>query len=135
MAAERIHDEPTCGKGLAENATLPAALGELVSAVSDVLDIHTRALDLSDPRSLDELEAYRELVASHRDIAARLKATAARMLLCRDLPMGAHDLAEMASPMAREAFDRFVRSEESLVRLVQQRMDWDRRLLADMGGA
>lgn len=134
MAAERIGDEPTCGKGLAANATLPAALGELVAAVSDVLDIHTRALDLSDPRSVDEMKAYEELVAEHRDIAARLQATAARMLLYRDLPMGAHDLAEMASPMARQAFDRFVQSEEALVRLLQQRMDWDRRMLADMGG-
>ena len=40
--------ERTCGKGLAENAALPAALGTVTAAMSQVLELHMRALDLGD---------------------------------------------------------------------------------------
>ena len=38
-----------CGTGLAENATLPAALGELLGDMARVLDVHRQALDKTDP--------------------------------------------------------------------------------------
>ena len=50
--------EPTCGKGLASQAPLPAKLGDLTSALADMLDAHTRALDLQDERGRDEQAAY-----------------------------------------------------------------------------
>ena len=42
-------EEWTCGKGIAANAPLPAALGKLASAQGQVLQVHMRALDPSDP--------------------------------------------------------------------------------------
>jgi hypothetical protein len=35
-----MSDEATCGKGLAANATLPAAAGELFGAMAKMLDVH-----------------------------------------------------------------------------------------------
>ena len=52
-------DQPTCGTGLAENATLPAALGELLGDMARVLDVHRQALDKTDPNTAPEFEAYR----------------------------------------------------------------------------
>jgi hypothetical protein len=43
-----MDDQPTCGKGLAEHAVLPAKLGELIVSVAGVLEAHMPALDLTD---------------------------------------------------------------------------------------
>ena len=51
-------DQPTCGKGLAETATLPVTLSEMLSAMATVLDVHRQALDRTDPNSGPELVAY-----------------------------------------------------------------------------
>ena len=43
-----MDDQPTCGKGLAEHASLPAKLGELSSAMAKLLEFHQTTLDLTD---------------------------------------------------------------------------------------
>jgi hypothetical protein len=131
---EMAVDRPTCGKGLAETAALPAKLAELVDSVAEVLEIHMEALDLSDAKSRQERDAYRELVGDQRKIAADLQATARRMAGDRDLPMGRHDESAMAGPKPVEAFERFVTIERELVTLLQKRLERDHAMLRSMGG-
>jgi hypothetical protein len=56
-----MRDEPTCGKGLAENASLPAKIRELIDALAENLDLHLTALDLRDENSKKEDDVYRKL--------------------------------------------------------------------------
>lgn len=128
-------DEPTCGKGLAEHSALPAKLGELTASVAEILEIHTNALVLSDERSRQERDAYLELAKQHRETATQLQATARQMAGYRDLPMGQHDEKAMADPKALAAFEKFVRLEEELLALLQKRLEQDRQMLTEMGGA
>jgi hypothetical protein len=125
-------DEPTCGKGLAASAALPAKIAELTAAVAEVLERHMKALDLNDEHSRREHALYDRLAREHRDAAAALAETAERMTAARDLPMGAHDLAAMADPAMGAAFERFVRLEDELLHLLQSRLDEDRAMLATM---
>src|SRR5919204_3876119 len=109
-------DQPTCGKGLAANAVLPAKLAELMAARAEVLERHTKALELSDPSSQKELDAYTKLARAHRGIADELVSLAEQMVGCRDLPMGRHDQTVMADPKGQmEAFQRFVAIERTLL--------------------
>jgi hypothetical protein len=122
----------TCGQGLAEHAPLPAKLGELTAAVSDILERHTKALDLTDGNSKREYDAYRDLVRKHRGVANQLQETAMQMAGYRDLPMGRHDMKAMASPEVIEAFERFVRIEQELLALLKARLEEDRHMLVEM---
>ena len=101
-----MHEQPTCGKGLAENATLPAAVAELMDAT--VLEAHVGTLDPADASARREEDAYRGLVDEHRTIARALRAAAARRTGYRDLPMGRHDPAAMAAPSRMRTFETFV---------------------------
>jgi phytoene dehydrogenase-like protein len=125
-------EQQTCGKGLAENATLPASLGELVAATARVLEVHMKALDLTDENGKRELDAYRELASMHRRLATELASLAERMASYRDLPMARHDMAAMTSPAPRHAFAGFVRQEERLLELLQSRLAGHRAMLAQM---
>jgi hypothetical protein len=51
-------DQPTCGKGLAENSVFPATLSHLIAAMAENLAMHMKALDLTDPNSQTEHGAY-----------------------------------------------------------------------------
>src|SRR5687767_13014003 len=105
-----MDDQPTCGKGLAENAALPTKLGDLVAALADVLEAHLPALDVTDATALAERDVYLDLVREHREAAVQLKAIGTQMAGYRDLPMGGHIETAMAAPRVRDAFQRFIRS-------------------------
>jgi hypothetical protein len=126
------NDPPTCGKGLAAHAPLPAKLAELTEAVADNLELHMQALDMTDDRSRREYDAYQSLVKAHRGAAWHLQSTASEMAGYRDLPMGRHDEKAMSDPKLGEAFERFVRREEELLALLQKRLEEDRSMLAAM---
>lgn len=128
-----MEDQPTCGKGLEANSGLPAKLGELTAAVARVLEVHMKALDLGDAIARTEHEAYLKLAREHRSVATQLRALGAEMAGYRDLPMGRHDPQAMSAPETVEAFDRFVRVEEELADLLQNRLEQDRGMLLEMG--
>jgi hypothetical protein len=128
-----MDDHPTCGEGLAENAALPAKLGELSTSVAGILEAHMSALDLTDERSKREYEAYRILADDHRRAGLQLKAIGEQMAGYRDLPMGRHDTRAMASSAVAESFRRFVELELELLALLQGRAEQDRQMLAAMG--
>jgi hypothetical protein len=113
-------DQPTCGKGLAANAVLPAKLAELLAAQAEVLERHTRALDPTDASARIEFDAYQRLGRVHREAASKLSSLAEAMESYRDLPMGRHDMAVMTDPKGQmEAYRRFVAIERELFALLQ----------------
>jgi hypothetical protein len=123
-------DQPTCGKGLAASAVLPAKLAELLAAQAEVLERHARALDLTDPNARLERDGYASLSRAHLAVASELASLAEEMTSYRDLPMGRHDMAVMADPSGQmEAFQRFVAVERSLLALLQARLEIDETLL------
>jgi hypothetical protein len=123
-------DQPTCGKGLAANAVLPAKLAELTAATAEVLERHTKALDLTDPAAREEFDAYAALVRAHRTMAGQLATLAQQMAAYRDLPMGRHEEAVMADPGGQaEAFQRFVALERELLALLSAKVEEEVQLL------
>lgn len=125
-------DQQTCGKGLAENSVLPAKLGEFVSAMAGNLDTHMKALDVTDPNSRAEYEAYEKLLKDLRQIAAQLSVTASEMAGYGDLPMGRHDEKAMSHPRVEEAFAKFVQCKQRLLEWLQQTEERDHQLLEMM---
>jgi hypothetical protein len=125
-------EQQTCGKGLAENSVLPAKLGELISAMAGNLDVHRKALDLTDQNSRAEDDAYEKLLKELRQVAAQLSVTASQMTEYRDLPMGQHDEKAMTHPRVREAFEKFVRHKRELLELLEQTEERDHKLLEVM---
>jgi hypothetical protein len=125
-------EQQTCGKGLAENSVLPAKLGELISAMAGNLDVHRRALDLTDQNSRTEDDAYEKLLKDLRQIAAQLSVTASEMAGYRDLRMGRHDQKAMAHPRVEETFEKFVQSKRELLKFLEQTEERDNQLLEMM---
>ncbi len=124
--------QQTCGKGLAENSVLPAKLGKLISAMADNLEVHRKALDLTDPNSQAEYDAYEKLLKDLRQIAAQLSVTANEMAGYRDLPMGRHEEKAMTHPRVRDAFEHFVQRKRELLDILMQTEGRDNQLLEMM---
>ncbi|HJR66261.1 MAG TPA: hypothetical protein VJ802_07505 [Gemmatimonadaceae bacterium] len=122
----------TCGRGLAEHSPLPIKLAELTDSVRAILELHMRALDLTDPASTKEFEAYRRLANEHRDAAAHLHAIGTEMAGYRDLPMGRHDLTALTTPANTAAFETFVNIQREVVALLENRLGQDAKMLAAM---
>jgi hypothetical protein len=125
----------TCGRGLAENSTLPLTLGALTAALAGILETHMKSLDVDDEHALQEHRAYQRLVDQLEQAAPLLVAIGNEMAACRDLPMGQHDPRIAASPEAADAFERFVRMEEELLAQLAARVGQDCTMLDDMRGA
>jgi hypothetical protein len=109
-----MEDEPTCGKGLAAQAVLPASIGRLAAAMAAVLEHHLRALDEEDAASRAEHDAYTSLVAQLTEAAGRLDKIGQEMTGYHDLPMGRHDERALAGSEAISVFERFVEAERAL---------------------
>ena len=60
-----MDDQPSCGKGVASNAGLPAALGAVAGALGAVLVAHQASLDVSDSDAKREHDAYQEHPLHH----------------------------------------------------------------------
>ena len=127
-------DEQTCGQGLAEHSVLPAQLAEVTEAMADNLMAHMQALELDDEAARQEHAVYLRLAEENRQLAARLRAVAGEMAAARDLPMGRHDQQTLTSPEVGQAFHRFIAAKQELLVLLQQMVEQDQRLLAEMGG-
>jgi hypothetical protein len=126
--------QPTCGKGLAANAALPAKLAELTAATADVLEQHMKALDARDPNARRELEAYTSLARAHRGIAGDLASVAQQMAGYRDLPMSPHDMTVMTDPHGQAAaFQRLISVERDLLEFLRTKVEQDEALLHQAG--
>ena len=129
-----MDEQQTCGRGLAEHSALPARLADVTDAMADNLQVHMQALELDDEAARQEHAVYLRLAEEYRQLAARLHAVAGEMAAARDLPMGRHDHQTLTSPEVGEAFQRFVRARQELLALLQQMVEQDQRMLAEMGG-
>ena len=125
-------DQPTCGKGLAENSVLPSKLGEVIAAMSENLEVHMKALDLADQNSRGEHDVYQSIVNELKQAAVHLGAIAHQMAGARDLPMGRHDEESMTHPRVHETFEKFVRHKQELSALLAQTAARDEQLLEIM---
>jgi len=125
-------EEPTCGKGLAEHAALPAKLADLIGSVADNLQIHMKSLDPTDANALKERDAYESLTRQHRQIAALLRATATEMAGYRDLPMGRHDEKAMSDPKVIETFENLVKTRQETIELLQAMLEQEQKMLTDV---
>ncbi|HZN81950.1 MAG TPA: hypothetical protein VFC01_20010 [Mycobacterium sp.] len=130
-----MEDPSTCGQGLSSRSPLPAKLGELLTALAQVLEAHMRALEPTDVNARKELDAYATLVTGHRDIADRLAAISEQMAGYRDLPMAPHNEASMSDTVAHKAFERFIRREQALAALLQDQLAQDEQMLRAMSGS
>ncbi len=122
----------TCGQGLARRSILPGKLGEMLAALTRILEAHMRALDPSEPDARKELDAYAALVTAYHDVADRLSGIAVQMADYRALPVAAHDEEAMSDAMAHKAFENFVRAEQELATLLQQQVQEDQQMLHQM---
>ena len=112
----------TCGRGIAASAVVPSALAEVAAGLAQNLEVHTRALDPDDPAAGREAGAHtRDIARSLRSAATALQTAAAEMDAAVDLPMGAHDMAAMATTDVLDAFERHVAAEEDLFRVLEAR--------------
>jgi uncharacterized protein YndB with AHSA1/START domain len=129
MDAEEV---PTCGKGLAENSTLPARFSELIAAMAENLELHTKTLDLSDGNARLENEVYEKLVKTQRDIAARLMTLAGEIYSYYDLPIAKHDEKKLSDPKIAEAFKNFTLLEQELIIMLNKRRRREEKILAEI---
>ena len=125
---------PTCGRGIAENSALPAAIARLISAMSENLELHLATIVRDSPGSGPEIEAYTGLFRQQRDLGRQLAALAERMEGCRSLPMAEHDPAAFAQLELPEAFSRFVEAERALLAHLQHRLPADEAMLDEWLG-
>jgi hypothetical protein len=130
-----MQNNPTCGKGLAENSILPGKLGELAAAMAENFEVHMRALDVDDPFSRQEYEVYVQLANEQRETAARLLATANEMAGARDLPMGPHSFNDGLNSQALAAFEKVVKIKAELLALLRQSTERDEAVLTQMRSA
>jgi hypothetical protein len=127
-----MDDEPTCGKGVAANAPLPAKLAEMLTALADTLEAHRPGLDLDEPAGREEDAAYATLVDDFREITSRLKATSERMASYRTLPMATHDEAVMADPARMSPYARFIGLQRELAATFTASVVQGEQMLRDM---
>jgi uncharacterized protein YndB with AHSA1/START domain len=127
--------QPTCGKGLAANAVLPALFGQVLAATAENLDLHLLAIDTGNDAGRQERDAYLALVAEHRQLAAALEAAARHMASYRGLPPANHHDEVWADPRFRQAFETLVEREQALLALLQQRAAGHQQMLTQMRAA
>jgi hypothetical protein len=125
-----VDEQPTCGRGLAQSTTVPAALAAVAAGLAQNLEVHTRALDPADPAAVQEQGVYERVAHSLRSAAADLRAAAAEMASAVDVPMGAHDMAAMTTTDVLDAFEGYVAAEDDLRRLLDARRADNEQMLA-----
>jgi uncharacterized protein YndB with AHSA1/START domain len=131
-ADKDLEEVPTCGNGLAEYSTVPARFSELISAMAENLELHTKTLDLTDDNARLEDEAYKKLVKIQRDIAERLMMLAGEMYSYYDLPIAKHDERKLSNPKIEEAFKNFALLEQEVISILNKRREKEEKILAEI---
>jgi hypothetical protein len=126
-----MKEQQTCGKGLAEHSILPAKLSELIASTARNLELHMETLDLTDPTSRREYEAYQKLVKEHQEISTRLRRTAREMEGYRDLPMGKHDQKKLSNPLVIDAYKRYTNLEQEVLTVLNKQLRQDQEMIAE----
>ncbi|WP_369135667.1 hypothetical protein [Modestobacter sp. I12A-02662] len=125
-----MEEQQTCGRGLAQNAAVPAALAAAAAGLAQNLEVHVRALDPGEAAAAEEQGVYQRVAHRLRRAAAELQAAAAEMASAVDLPMGAHDMAAITTTDVLDAFRDHVAAEDDLRRLLEARRVENQLMLA-----
>lgn len=128
-SAPAADEQWTCGKGLAEQARVPAKMAELLAVLAENLEAHLPTIDTGDAAGRAEREAYVDLSTEFAGLAAQLSRTAETMRGYRDLPAARHHEETLADPGLLEAFERFVAREKELVDLLAASVERDSEML------
>jgi uncharacterized protein YndB with AHSA1/START domain len=131
LAEQLPPEEPSCGAGLAEHASVPAKIAPMFAALAETLDSHRAMLILSDENARREDEVYRSLATSFRELAARVESVASEMASHRELPACAHD-EEAFGERQLAAFQRFVEAQSTLLEILRPAAERDEAMLATM---
>ena len=130
-----MDEHHACGRGLADQAVVPARMADVLEAVSATLEAHTGSLEADDENAQVERRVYDRLADGHRRITAELRALHEQMAGAYDLPPARHDGAALVGQAAVTAYERYVEAEQALLDLLQARIERDRRLLHAMAEA
>jgi uncharacterized protein YndB with AHSA1/START domain len=132
VAAEVLVDEaPTCGIGVAQHAKIPEKIGVMFEGLAETLELHRAMLKRKDPNARREDDVYAELAARWRNIAQKVRESAAQMAAQRELPMGTHDESAWSDENLR-AFEKFVNAEKQALGLLRVAAERDGKMLAAM---
>jgi uncharacterized protein YndB with AHSA1/START domain len=132
VAAEVLVDEtPTCGMGVAQHAKIPEKIGVMFEGLAATLELHRAMLGRKDPNARREDDVYAELAARWRNIAQKVRESAAQMAAQWELPMGPHDESAWSDENLR-AFEKFVNAEKEALGLLRVAAERDGRMLASM---
>jgi hypothetical protein len=123
-------EQQTCGQGLADHSMVTAKLGELTALTARNLELHMQTLDRDDENSKREYDIYQRLVNQHGEIAERLMKAANEMAGYHDLPMGKHDEEKMKSAKVFDAFENYIKLEQELIAILNDRLVKDQELIA-----
>jgi hypothetical protein len=127
--ASGADEQSTCGRGLAEHATIAAKMAEFLKSLAANLHAHVPTIDTSDPNGQAEREAYVHLSTAYEAVADQLARTAKRMRAYRDLPAAPHHEEALADARLMEAFRRFVALETELADLLAASAEQGAQLL------
>jgi len=132
VAAEVLQDdEPTCGIGVAEHATIPARIAVMFEGLAETLELHRQMLVMDDANARKEDEVYRDLALRWKQIAELITQAAQQMAAQRELPMGAHDETAWGAAHLR-AFEKFVNGQLQVLALLRVAAERDQQMLASM---
>lgn len=123
-------DEPTCGRGLAQASAVPAGLASVAAGLAENLEVHLRALDLSDTAAVQEQETYESIARSLHSAAVSLRTAAVEMHSAESLPVAAHDMAAMTTPEIVDAFGGYVTAADNLRQLLEAERSDNELMLA-----
>jgi len=124
-------EDPTCGAGLAQQASIARRIAAYLSELAETLELHRELLIENDRESVNEDLVYRELTARHRHLANRLRDVADYLTQQRDLPMGPHDESRW-SDRHQEALTRFVQAQDAVASVLRAASERGHRMLASM---
>ncbi|HXH22527.1 MAG TPA: hypothetical protein VNN10_10885 [Dehalococcoidia bacterium] len=122
----------TCGAGLAAHSALPRQIGAVAAAMSELLRVHTLALDSLEEAGRREAEAYTSLSRAYEDIASRLWSLADEAESYASLAAAQHDMAFMRGSRPLEAFEALVRTKRDLAALLSASAPGEETMLAEM---
>jgi hypothetical protein len=61
---QTVEEQPTCGRGLAQNTVVPAALAAAAAGLAQNLEVHVRALDPGDAATAQKQGVYERVAHS-----------------------------------------------------------------------
>lgn len=114
--------QPTCGQMLSGMAVIPEKLAMGATSVADMWEAHAKFMSANkDKASQAEVKGLRELVKTHKQIAASLEKAASEMKKAASWPAAPHDMAKMkADPEMMAAHKKVLEAHKEIIAEMQK---------------